>query len=67
VAVREPPVEGSANAACVRALARALGVARSAVALDPGARSRRKRVVVKGTPAALAAEVERLAAASGVR
>ena len=35
VAVIEPPVEGEANAACVKALARALGVPREAVRLAP--------------------------------
>jgi uncharacterized protein YggU (UPF0235/DUF167 family) len=47
VAVREPPVEGAATAACARALARALGVRSAAVQLAPNARGRRKRVVIE--------------------
>lgn len=62
VSVREPPVEGEANAGCVRALARALGVGRAAVALDPGAKARRKRVQVTGDPAALEERLRALAA-----
>lgn len=65
VAVREPPVEGKANAACVRALAEALGVPRAAVSLDPGAKGRRKRVEVAGEPAALAARLAALAGMAG--
>lgn len=48
VAVHEAPVGGAANEGCVRALAGALGVARSAVDLDPASRGRRKRVRVAG-------------------
>jgi uncharacterized protein (TIGR00251 family) len=62
VAVREPPVEGAANEACVRVLARALGVQRAAVDLDPGARGRRKPVRVAGEPERLEAVLRRLAA-----
>jgi hypothetical protein len=47
VAVKEPPVEGAANAACVRAIARALGVGRDAVTIDPAAKGRRKFVRVR--------------------
>jgi uncharacterized protein YggU (UPF0235/DUF167 family) len=61
VSVCEPPVEGEANAACVRTLARALGVGRAAVALDPGAKGRRKRVEVAGEPGALEARLRALA------
>jgi len=46
VAVQEPPVEGAANAACVRAIARALGVGRDAVSIDPASKGRRKLVRV---------------------
>jgi uncharacterized protein (TIGR00251 family) len=53
VAVRAAPVEGRANAACVAALAAAFGVPRTAIALDPGARGRRKRVRIHGDPAIL--------------
>lgn len=48
VRVCAPPVEGEANAACVRALARALDVKAKDVGLEPGARGRRKRVRIAG-------------------
>ena len=62
VAVAEPPVGGAANAACARALARALGVGRGAVDLDRGSRGRRKRVLIAGDTEALAARLQELAA-----
>lgn len=55
VAVKAPPVEGRANAACTAALAEAFGVRARAVELDPGARGRRKRVRIHGP----AGELER--------
>ncbi|HBZ69536.1 MAG TPA: hypothetical protein DEP35_07320 [Deltaproteobacteria bacterium] len=61
VAVREPPLEGEANAACVRALAAALGVPAGAVILERGARGRRKRVHVEGEPSGLEARIQALA------
>jgi uncharacterized protein len=61
VAVREPPLEGEANAACVRALAEALGVTKNAVILDLGAQGRRKRVHVEGDPMRLEAQIRALA------
>jgi len=61
VAVGAPPVEGAANAACVRLLAEALEVRRDAVELDPASRGRRKRVRVTGDAAALEARLRRLA------
>jgi hypothetical protein len=61
VAVTSPPVEGKANAACIRALADALGVARSSIALDPASRSRRKRVEVAGDPESIVARLAELA------
>lgn len=60
VAVGEAPVEGAANAACVRALARAFGVKPAAVELDPGSRGRRKRVRIAGDAAALERRFEEL-------
>jgi uncharacterized protein (TIGR00251 family) len=48
VAVTAPPVDGEANAAVIEALAKALGVARSAVEVIAGASSRRKTVRVAG-------------------
>ena len=65
VAVVEPPVEGEANAACARALARALGVRRAAVRLAPQAKGRRKRVVVEGEAPALARRLRELAEPGG--
>jgi uncharacterized protein YggU (UPF0235/DUF167 family) len=45
--VRERAIEGAANAACIRALAEAYGVAPSAVTLVAGARSRHKRFAIR--------------------
>jgi uncharacterized protein YggU (UPF0235/DUF167 family) len=61
VAVAEPPAGGAANAACARALARALGVGRGAVELDRASRGRRKRVRIAGDAVALAARLQELA------
>jgi uncharacterized protein (TIGR00251 family) len=47
VAVKEPPVEGAANAACVHVIARALGVGRDSVELDPASKGRRKLVRIR--------------------
>jgi uncharacterized protein YggU (UPF0235/DUF167 family) len=65
VAVSEPPIGGAANEGCARALARALGVRRAAVALDPASTGRRKRVRVDGDFEAL--EERLLGLASGAR
>jgi hypothetical protein len=46
--VRERAVEGAANAACIRALSEALGVAPSRITLVRGARSREKCFAVEG-------------------
>ena len=62
VSVGAAPVAGAANAACVEALARALRVRSRAVELDPGSRSRRKRVKVVGEAGPLARRLEELAA-----
>ncbi|MCE9579017.1 MAG: DUF167 domain-containing protein [Deltaproteobacteria bacterium] len=48
VAVTSPPVDGEANAAVVELIAKALGVAKSAVEITAGAASRRKTVRVRG-------------------
>ena len=45
--VREPPVDGRANAAVVRAVARWAGVARSQVAIISGATRRHKLVEIE--------------------
>jgi uncharacterized protein (TIGR00251 family) len=46
VRITAPPVDGAANEALTRLLARELGVPRSAVLLEAGTRSRSKRVRV---------------------
>jgi len=48
VRLTAPPVEGEANAALVRFLARALGLPASAVAIAQGARGRDKVLIVAG-------------------
>ena len=48
LAVTSPPVDGEANAAVIELVARALGVARSAVEITAGFASRRKTVSVRG-------------------
>lgn len=57
-----PPVEGEANAACVRALAHALETRPKNIDLDPGARGRRKRVRILGDAADLERRLRALAA-----
>ena len=66
VAVAAAPVQGQANAACCEALANALGCRRRDVEIDPGAKNRRKRVTVLGTPGELEAKLRTLAKAPGV-
>lgn len=48
VRVRARPVDGEANAALVKLLARTLGVPKSAVTLDRGSQSRTKMISVPG-------------------
>ena len=48
VRVRARPVEGQANEALVKLLAKALGVPKSAVAIQRGGQSRTKMVTVDG-------------------
>ena len=48
VRVRARPVEGEANAALLKLLAKALGVPKSAVSLDRGGQSRQKMILVRG-------------------
>lgn len=61
VAVREAPERGAANAACVRDLARVLGVRRRDVELEASTKSRRKRVRITGDREAIARRLEELA------
>ena len=48
VRVRARPVEGEANAALIKLLAKSLGVPKSAVSLDRGGQSRTKMISVDG-------------------
>jgi hypothetical protein len=60
--VRVPASEGEANAALLRLLARALGVAPRAVTLIAGDTARIKRLEIAGEGSALAAALEKLVA-----
>lgn len=51
VRVRARPVEGEANEALVKLMARALGVPKSAVAIQRGGQSRTKILVIEGLSA----------------
>lgn len=48
VRVRAMPVEGAANMALIRLLAKSLGIARTAVSLTRGGQSRLKMIQVEG-------------------
>ena len=48
VRVRARPVEGEANAALLKLLAKSLGVPKSTVTLDRGGQSRTKRISITG-------------------
>lgn len=48
VRVRARPVEGEANAALLKLLAKALNVPKSAVSLERGGQSRLKRIAIDG-------------------
>jgi len=60
--VRVPASEGEANAALLRLVARALGVAPRAVTLIAGDTSRIKRLAIAGEGSVLAAALEKLVA-----
>ena len=60
--VRVPPSEGEANAALIRLIAGALGVARRSVTLIAGDTARIKRLFVAGQGPALAEALEKLVA-----
>ena len=51
VRVRARPIEGEANAALVKLMAKALGVPKSAVAIQRGGQSRTKILVIEGLSA----------------
>ena len=47
VKVTAPPVEGAANEACIKLLAKELGLKKSQMEISSGAKSRKKTVLVK--------------------
>ena len=59
IAVTSPPVDGEANAAVIELLAKTLGIARGAIEVVGGARSRRKTLRVFGVTRA---QIEELVA-----
>ncbi len=61
VRLRAAPVEGEANAALRRLMAKALGIAPRQVEIAAGATARLKRLRIAGDPNGLAAALERLA------
>ena len=61
VRVRAAPVEGAANAALTRLLAKTLHLPKSAVTLVAGDSARLKRIHIAGDPAALAGAIEQQA------
>jgi uncharacterized protein len=63
VRVRAPPMDGEANVALARVLAKALGVPPSHVELAGGATSRIKRMTIVGNAAALSAALEKIVGA----
>ena len=60
--VRAIPEDGAANAALEKLLAKAVGVAKSAVAITSGTTQRVKIVTITGDPAVLAGRLAQLAA-----
>ena len=47
VKVTAPPVEGAANDACIKLLAKELGLKKSQMEISSGAKSRKKTVLIK--------------------
>ena len=47
IKVTAPPVEGAANEACIKLLAKELGLKKSQMEISSGAKSRKKTVLVK--------------------
>ena len=47
VKVTAPPVEGAANEACIKLLARELGLKKSQMEISSGVKSRKKTVMIK--------------------
>ena len=61
VAVAAAPVDGAANAALIKLLAKRLDIPKSAITLVSGASARIKRLTLAGDPARLAAALQALA------
>jgi uncharacterized protein len=61
VAVAAAPVDGAANDALIKLLAKRLGIPKSAITLISGASARIKRLTLAGDPAHLAAALQALA------
>ena len=47
IKVTAPPVEGAANEACIKLLAKELGLKKSRMEISSGAKSRKKTVMIK--------------------
>jgi uncharacterized protein (TIGR00251 family) len=60
LAVGAPPEDGKANVAVIALLAKALGVAKSAISVVSGATDRRKLVEIRGDEKALRAALDAL-------
>ena len=68
VAVHGPAVEGRANAELIEAMAKALAIPRSAIAIERGLRGRIKLLRIGSSdPGALAAKIEGLARGRTIR
>jgi uncharacterized protein len=63
VRVRAAPREGEANAALIKVVAHAVGIAPRQISLVSGATARIKRLEIKGEPPLLAAALARAASA----
>ncbi len=50
VAVNQPPVEGKANEALIRLLAKSWGLPKTAISVKKGASGRRKTLFIEGDP-----------------
>jgi len=58
--VASPPVDGAANAALIKLVAKSLGVPKSAVSLTAGETARVKTLAIAGDPASLERALEAL-------
>ena len=50
ISVTAPPVEGKANAALIKFLAKLLGIPKSAITIQSGEQGRTKRFLLRGLP-----------------